>query len=163
MTALCKLSISCNSLTSIPPALGSVTTLNFLDVSFNMISTLPFSLSELTQLQAFNGAFNPLGFLSSDSAVLDPKSKTKKQTTDQQKPALRQQDVGDLPPVLFALPSLRELNLDSTGCGNVDSRFEKLSGLRALQVWLSDDVNVAALSCGTGLHCLNVALLGGFK
>lgn len=135
MTALCKLSVSCNNLTSLPPELGLVNSLKFLDVSFNSLTTLPLSLAQLTELQAFNGAFNPLGSGGADVAASDPKDKTRKKASKQQNPTtLQQHNVGDLPPVLFELLALRELNLDYTGCRNIDIRFGRLSKLRALQV-----------------------------
>ena len=41
---------------------------------------------------------------------------------------------GDFPPVVLELHSLRELNLDHTGCRNIDERLGKLTNLKALQV-----------------------------
>ena len=129
MTALCKLSIACNNLTTLPPELASVTTLQFLDVSFNSLTTLPPTLAYLSQLEAFNAAFNPLGFPGNATASRSANSKERIKSAP--KGALQ---AGDIPPVVFEIRSLRELNLDHTGCRNIDQRLGTLSHLKALQV-----------------------------
>lgn len=113
MQALKKLSLACNRLASLPDALAEVSTLAFLDVSFNELRTLPSALTALTRLAALNVSFNALGGAAG----------------------------GEFPDVVFGLPSLRELNLDYTGCWAVDARFGRLTNIEALQ----------ARSCACGL------------
>lgn len=137
MTALCKLSIACNNLTTLPPALGSVTTLQFLDVSFNSITTLPANLAELCQLEAFNAAFNPLGCPPKGTAASRTDNSKRKNSSKQLKGVSMPPDdlqPGDFPPVILEMCSLRELNLDHTGCRNIDRRLGALNNLKALQV-----------------------------
>jgi Leucine-rich repeat (LRR) protein len=81
-------------------------TLRFFDVSFNRLTELPLSLSQLTGLCALNLAFNPLG----------------------------RESAGLFPDAIFGLKSLKELNMDFTGCFVIDQKFGKLNSLEALQV-----------------------------
>lgn len=107
LTSICKLSLSCNSLTMLPAAIGSLTTLQFLDVSFNQLATLPPELKSLRQLEALNLSFNPIGKLSG----------------------------GMLPRAALELINLKELNLDYTGCCEMDLMLGQLTSLKALKVW----------------------------
>lgn len=106
LTTICKLSLSCNFLTMLPAAIGSLTTLQFLDVSFNQLDTLPSEVSSLRQLEALNLSFNPIGKLSS----------------------------GMLPRAALELVNLKELNLDYTGCCEMDLMLGQLMSLKALKV-----------------------------
>jgi Leucine-rich repeat (LRR) protein len=123
MKSLCKLSISCNNVTELHQDIGAVTSLQFLDVSFNQLHELPASFSNLRQLEAFNGGFNPLGHSHSSSLAAGgvPGGQGGRR-------------VGDFPPAIFQLLALRELNLDHTGCCNIDERFGRLEHLKAIQV-----------------------------
>jgi Leucine-rich repeat (LRR) protein len=140
LKSLRKLSVSCNNLTSLPPALSSVTTLEFLDISFNKIRALPATLARLCQLQALNGAFNPLGsqVVANEADTLKNERATKAPAVkfEQHEGSLGESEVqaGDLPAVIFEMCSLKQLNLDHTGCCVIDERFGALTSLEALQV-----------------------------
>jgi Leucine-rich repeat (LRR) protein len=106
MPCLQKLSMSCNHLECLPPALAQVTALQLLDVSFNKLTDLPIQLSVLTELNALNVSFNPLG----------------------------EDKRGGFPEVLFELRSLKEVNFDYTGCNRVSDAFGNLTNLESIQV-----------------------------
>lgn len=85
-----------------------MTTLQFLDVSFNKLHALPHELGSLCELEALNLSFNPVGKLSG----------------------------GLLPPPVLKMISLKELNLDYTGCREMDLQLGQLTSLKALKVLL---------------------------
>eukprot|EP00892_Ulva_mutabilis_P011211 jgi/Ulvmu1/8462/UM043_0042.1 len=106
LTAICKLSLACNDLTVLPSGLGSLASLQFLDVSFNKISVLPPDLSRLSELEALSLAFNPIGKLSG----------------------------GQMPSPVLQMTALKELNLDFTGCREMDLQLGQLASLQALKL-----------------------------
>lgn len=108
LTAIVKLSLACNQLTELPAAIGNLTTLSFLDVSFNQLQGLPKELAKLDGLSAFNASFNDLGLANQ----------------------------GAMPPVLFELTSLKELNLDYSGITKISPALGNLRQLEGLQVSL---------------------------
>lgn len=117
LTCLCKLSLACNALTVVPAALGSLTSLQFLDVSFNKIEVLPPELSSLVELESLNLGFNPIGKLSG----------------------------GMMPRPALQMTALKELNMDYTGCREMDLMLGQLICLKALKVCVHDTLYMSAV------------------
>src|SRR5271166_2305477 len=124
LTSLQSLHLGSNRLSSLPPEIGKLTSLQSLHLGFNRLNSLPPEIGKLTSLQSLHLGSNRLSSLPPEIGKL-----TSLQSLD-----LWSNQLSSLPPEIGKLTSLQSLHLGSNRLSSLPPEIGKLTSLQSLHL-----------------------------